>query len=152
YAGSPAIETYSKAKAFAQRALQLDSSLAQAHTSLGYTYNYLWLWQESEEELKRAIDLDPNYATGHQWYGTFLRNTGRFDQSQTEIKRAYELDPLSVIIGQSLAQGYLIKGDANAAVEQCDSVLRFRRYLTRGWGGLNLGWVLRLRGRAAQVH
>src|SRR5262249_35152419 len=78
YAGAPANETYSKAKAFAERALQLDNSLAQAHTSLGYTYNYLWQWQESEEELKRAIDLDPNYATGHQWYGTFLRNIGRF--------------------------------------------------------------------------
>src|SRR5215510_4436593 len=141
YAGAPANETYSKAKAFAERALQLDNSLAQAHTSLGYTYNYLWQWQESEEELKRAIDLDPNYATGHQWYGTFLRNTGRFDQSLTEVKRAYELDPLSVIIGQSLAQAYLIKGDANAAVEQGKRVVDLDPNYPRGHMQLGLAYL-----------
>ena len=141
YAGTPANETYPKAIAFAQRALQLDNSLAEAHTSLGYTYNYVWQWQQSEDELKRAIDLNPNYATGHQWYGTLLRNTGRFDQSLTELKRAQELDPLSVVIGQSLAQNYLIKGDVNSAVEQARRVIDLDPNYPRGRMQLGLAYL-----------
>src|SRR5438034_2938562 len=57
YTGTPAIETYPKAEAFAQHALQLDDSLAEAHTSLAYVYSNLWQWEQAEEEFKRAITL-----------------------------------------------------------------------------------------------
>ena len=77
YAGTPASETLPKAKAFAERALQLDSSLAEAHTSLGYIYNNLWRWKEAEEEFKRAIKLNPNYPTAHHWYSLCLLDLGR---------------------------------------------------------------------------
>src|SRR5262249_11882181 len=76
YTGAPASEALPKAKAFAERALELDSSLAEAHTSLGYAYNELWQWEKAEAEFKRALELNPNYPTGHQWYGLFLLDQG----------------------------------------------------------------------------
>src|SRR5712692_9807975 len=123
YAGTPTSEAIPKAKAFAERALQLDDSLAEARTSLAGAYQHLWQWQQSEEEFRRAIELNPNYATAHQWYSLLLRDTGRVDQSLTESKRAQELDPLSLVIGQSLAVGYLFQGDVNAAIEQARRVI-----------------------------
>jgi serine/threonine protein kinase/tetratricopeptide (TPR) repeat protein len=118
YAGAPANETLPKAKAFAERALQLDSSLAEAHTSLAYAYDVLWQWEKSEEEFKRALELNPSYPTAHQWYGLLLLDTGRFDEALAEGRRAQELDPLSLVIGQNLAQVYLIRGDMNSSMEQ----------------------------------
>jgi serine/threonine-protein kinase len=88
YAGTPASETLPKAKAFAERALQLDSSLAEAHTSLGYVYNGLWRWKEAEEEFKRAIELNPNYPTAHHWYSLCLLDVGRIDEATKTTERA----------------------------------------------------------------
>src|SRR4029077_19390054 len=119
YGGTPASETFPKAKAFAERALQLDASLAEAHTSLGYIYNNLWQWDQAEEESKRAIQMNPNYPNAHFWYALYLQDVGRFDEALTEAKRAYELDPLSLIIGSRLATNYLLEGDVNASVAQC---------------------------------
>jgi len=118
YVGTPASETYPKAKAFAQRALQLDSSLAEAHTSLAYVYSNLWQWEQAEEEFERAIKLNPNYPTAHHWYSLYLRNVGRFDEGMAEIKRAHELDPLSLVIGTTLTYAYLVEGDVNSAIAQ----------------------------------
>src|SRR6266699_2382408 len=109
YVGIPASEAYPKAKAFAQRALQLDSSLAEAHTSLAYVYSNLWLWEQAEEEFKRAIKLNPNYSTAHHWYSLYLLDLGRIDEAMAEIKRAHELDPLSLIIGTTLNYAYFAK-------------------------------------------
>jgi len=123
YAGTPASETLPKAKAFAERALQLDSSLAEAHTSLGYAYNELWQWEKAEAEFKRALELNPSYPTGHQWYGLFLLDQGRFDEALTEGRRAQELDPLSLVIGQNVAQAYLARGDINSSIEQARKLI-----------------------------
>jgi TolB-like protein/cytochrome c-type biogenesis protein CcmH/NrfG len=123
YVGSPSAESIPKAIAFAQRALQFDDSLAAAHTSLGYAYENVWQWQESEKEFLRAIELDPNYPTAHHWYALLLRDTGKVDQAIVELKRAQELDPLSRVIGQTLASAYITKGDVNNAVEEARRVI-----------------------------
>ena len=144
YAGSPASETYPKAKAFAQRALQLDDSLAEAHASLAFVYYYSWQWEQAEQGFKHAIELNPNYPSAHQWYGNFLRDRGRFDQALTEAKRAQELDPLSLVIGQNVAQLYLFRDDVNSAIEQCNRVLELdpnypRGHEVLGWAYLKQG-------------
>ena len=144
YAGSPASETYPKAKAFAQRALQLDDSLAEAHASLAFVYYYSWQWERAEQGFKHAIELNPNYPSAHQWYGNFLRDRGRVDQALTEAKRAQELDPLSLVIGQNVAQLYLFRGDVNSAIEQCNRVLELdpnypRGHEVLGWAYLKQG-------------
>src|SRR5215475_14549042 len=123
YAGTPASETLPKAKAFAERALQLDNSLAEAHTSLAFACDQLWQWEKAEEEFKRALELNPNYPTGHHWYAIQLLDTGRFDEALTEGRRAQELDPLSLVIGQNVAQAYLARGDINSSIEQARKLI-----------------------------
>jgi len=141
YGGTSASETLPKAKAFAERALQLDSSLAEAHTSLGYTYNELWQWEKAEAELKRALELNPNYPTGHQWYGLFLLDQGRFDEALNEARRAQELDPLSLIIGQNLAQTHLVRGDLNLAIAEARKLIDLDPRYARGHLQLGLAFL-----------
>jgi eukaryotic-like serine/threonine-protein kinase len=91
-----------KAKAAAQKALAIDDSLVEPHTSLASIYHNEWNWQEAEREFQRAIELNPNYATAHHWYSIYLATVGRFDETVKEAKQAAELDPLSLIISASL--------------------------------------------------
>lgn len=118
YTGGPEHETNPKTRAFAERALQLDDSLAEAHTSMAYSLALLWQWDRAEVGFKRAIELNPNYATAHHWYSLTLMETGRFEEAMREIKRAQELDPLSPIITSSVAQYYLQMGDVNSSIDQ----------------------------------
>jgi TolB-like protein/DNA-binding winged helix-turn-helix (wHTH) protein/Tfp pilus assembly protein PilF len=89
-----------KARAAAVRALEIDDTLAEAHTSLALiAENYDWDWQTAEKEYRRAIQLNPGYATAHHWYAECLAFEGRFDEALAESERAQQLDPLSLIIG-----------------------------------------------------
>src|SRR5262249_52721614 len=120
------------AKLLAQRALQLDGSLAEAHTSLAFAYHQLWQWDEAEAGFKHSIEMNPNYATTHHWYSLHLNDIGRFDDALTEIKRAQELDPISLIITLNLAQIYINRGDINSAVEQATRLLELDPNFPRG--------------------
>ena len=92
----PANDVMPKARAAAQKALQLDDSIAEAHTALGIgLYEYDYNLPAGEREFQRANALNPNYALAHLWYGYLLTNQGRFDQSLAEMNRGAELDPLS---------------------------------------------------------
>jgi len=141
YAATPASETLPKAKAFAERALQLDNSLAEAHTSLGYAYDELWQWEDAEKEFKRALELNPSYPTAHQWYGLLLLDKGRFDDALTEARRAQELDPLSLVIGQNVAQAYLARGDVNSSIEQARKVIDLDPRYPRGHQQLGFAYL-----------
>jgi eukaryotic-like serine/threonine-protein kinase len=141
YAGTPANETLPKAKAFAERALQLDNSLAEAHTSLGYVYNGLWRWEEAEQEFKRAIELNPNYPNAHHWYSLCLLDLGRIAEAKAEIKRAHELDPLSLIIGTTVTYAYLAEGDAKFAGAQSKKVVELDPNFSRGHEYLGLAYL-----------
>ena len=100
YAGGSPPDTWRKAQAAASRALALDSTSAEAFTSLGYgNMIYGWNWPAAEQNFQRAIAAGPNYATGHHWYGGFLAGRGRLVESLGEMGRAHQLDPLSRQIG-----------------------------------------------------
>ena len=117
-------ESYPKAKAAAIKALELDDTLGEAHTSLAYSLvNYDWDWRGAEREYQRAIQLNPNYATAHQWYAECLSMLGRHSEAIAEIKRAQELDPLSLIINQGVGGKYLYARRYDEAMAQ------FRRTL-----------------------
>lgn len=99
YDVASAKDSMPQAKAAALRALELDDSLAEAHTALGwYLATFEFDWAGSERELRRAIELNPKYATAHQWLGELLAQTKRFDESETEMRRALEADPLSPVV------------------------------------------------------
>jgi len=123
YAGVPASEIVPKARAAAERALQLDDSLAEAHASSASIYQKQWRWAEAEEEIKRAISLNPNYPSAHHWYAYYFYIMRQFDDAMREIKRAHELDPLSPVISENVANVYLLKNDLNLAVEQCQRTI-----------------------------
>jgi serine/threonine-protein kinase len=91
-----------RAKAAARRALDLDSQLAEAHTSMAFQCMFNdWDWAAAEGEFRRAIELQPSYATAHQWYGEFLTMHGRLDDAEREARLAVELDPLSTVMAVS---------------------------------------------------
>jgi TolB-like protein/Tfp pilus assembly protein PilF len=124
YAGTPSSETLPKARAAVLRALQIDDSLGEAHTSLGYINALSWQFREAEKEFKRGIELNPNYATAHHWYGLpCLSMLGRLDEAMAEIKRAQQLDPLSPIISTNDGSLYILTGDLNTAVEKLTKVI-----------------------------
>jgi tetratricopeptide (TPR) repeat protein len=100
YAGGSPADTWLKAQLAASKALHLNSTSAEAYTSLGYgNMIYAWDWKAAEENFKRAIAADPNYPTGHQWYGDYLASRGRLTESLAEMGLAHQLDPLSRQIG-----------------------------------------------------
>jgi eukaryotic-like serine/threonine-protein kinase len=120
----PPSEAWPKAKAAAMQALEIDDTLAEAHTSLGLVKEHNeWDWAGAEKEFKRAIELDPNSATAHLWYGDFLSNTGRLEDGMRETKKAQELDPLSPIINTTLGWQFYLSGQYDQAVEQLRKVL-----------------------------
>jgi TolB-like protein/Flp pilus assembly protein TadD len=118
-AGTPQ-DCYPKAKAAAKKALELDDTLAEAHTSLAYVLHVYDLdFDGSIREFQRAIELNPNYATAHHWYGIeLLASLGRFDESIAELKRALELDPLSLPINGALGRTYYFARRYDEAIEQ----------------------------------
>jgi TolB-like protein/Flp pilus assembly protein TadD len=118
-AGAPR-DCYPKAKAAAKKALELDDTLAEAHTSLGYVLHVCDLdFDGSTREFKRAIELNPNYATAHHWYGIeLLASLGRFDDAVRELKRGLELDPLSLPINAGLGRTYYFRRRYDEAIEQ----------------------------------
>jgi len=95
----PRREAMPRAKAAALTALQLDDSLAEAHTSLAFEeMHYEWDWPGSEREFKRALELNPNYATAHQWYALWFMAQGKAEQALDQLSLAEKADPLSIII------------------------------------------------------
>jgi class 3 adenylate cyclase/TolB-like protein len=117
-------EALSKGKAAAQRALELDDSLAEAHTALASLQDsFEYEWTESELGFRRALKLKPNYAVAHWQYGWLLVFVGRLDESVKEMQRAVELDPLSPAMTLDLNVPYTLKKDYDKAAAQCRKAL-----------------------------
>ena len=121
----PPREAFPQARAAAEKALSLDDSLAEPHTSLAYVYFYFdWNWQAAESEFKKAIVLNPNYATAHDYYTYFLMSMRRPEEAKTEIERALQLDPLSVPINTDIGFQMFYTGRYDAAIEQLKKTLQ----------------------------
>jgi eukaryotic-like serine/threonine-protein kinase len=126
YASMPAYpylspkDAFPQAKAAAQQALEIDPTLAEAHTFMAYSLViYDWNWVEAERSFKRAIELDPNNSAAHFRYGQiYLASLGRMDEALAEIKRGLELEPLDINMGATLAWAYLASGQIDKAFEQ----------------------------------
>ncbi|MGH7526488.1 MAG: protein kinase domain-containing protein [Gemmatimonadales bacterium] len=103
FGSKPPAEYLVQAKAMALKALEMDDTLAEAHTSLAYAR---WLgdldWSGAERGFKRALELKSSYVMAHEWYAEYLAALGRHDEALAEIKRAQQLDPLSVPVNRAV--------------------------------------------------
>jgi len=91
------LEAIPRARAAALKALELDHSLAEAHTSLaGIACTFDADWSAAERGYRRAFEINPSYAIAHQWWGTTLAGLGRHAEAAAEIRRALEIDPVSL--------------------------------------------------------
>ncbi|HEY6853644.1 MAG TPA: protein kinase [Gemmatimonadales bacterium] len=107
YRSVPVAEGFARSKEYARKALELDDTVAEAHSALGWaTYIYDWDFAEAGREFQRAIALDPRYPTARQWYAFFLAAMGRMDEALAEGHTALELDPASVSIRRSVGWLY----------------------------------------------
>ncbi len=124
YHGELPRDTYAEARAAAERALELDAALAEAHTSVAYVKQfYEWDWAGAEAELRRALALNPGSATAHQWYAELLSAMGRHDEALAEIRRATENDPVSLIVSSVEAHLLYLARRYDEAIEQCRKVI-----------------------------
>ena len=150
YDVASANDSMPQAKAAARRALEIDDSLAEAHTALGfYLFAYEWDHAGSEKEYRRAIELKPDYATAHHWLAAALAILKRFDESFAEIKRAEELDPLSRIIGTNFGDTFVYARRYDEAIAQ------YKRTLVRDpnfyYAHQALGWAYGAKGMYAEA-
>jgi serine/threonine protein kinase/Tfp pilus assembly protein PilF len=112
------------ARRAAERAIALDDTLAEAHTSLAYVLmNFDSDLDAAAREFERAIALDPNYATARQWYSRLLVTTGRYDEAIQEIRRAEALEPLSLVIIAETGGVYADAGRYDEAIAECRRAL-----------------------------
>ncbi len=111
-------ESYQKTRAAAEKALELDDRLAEAHTALAIV-KFLndGDWKGSQQEFQRAIDGNANYAPAHQWYAEWLYDQARFADAEAEMRKAYELDPLSLVIGTGLGDVFYYSRQFQRAVD-----------------------------------
>ncbi len=117
-------ETFPRAEAAAQRALELDDALAEAHAALGLVrLEYGWDWTAAEREFIRAIELNPSYPTAHQFYSWYLGSVLRVDESIAEGKRALELDPLSMFRSADLGLSLYMVRQYDRSREQAKKTL-----------------------------
>ncbi|UCF41044.1 MAG: protein kinase [Gemmatimonadota bacterium] len=118
YRGVPVEEGMRRAKREARRALELDETLAEAHTSLAWvSFIYDWDWQGAGREFRRAIELNPRYATARQWHSWLLMAMGHIEESLAEGRVALELDPVSISVRRSLGWQYFYARRPARAIE-----------------------------------
>ena len=116
YSGTPAAVALPRAQEATEKALRLDNTLAEAHTTLAFIHQSQWKFDAAEKEYKHSIELNPKYATTYHWYSLMLHYGGRSDEASSVIQRAYEIDPLSPIIILNVGLGFLFKGQYDEAL------------------------------------
>jgi eukaryotic-like serine/threonine-protein kinase len=148
YAGPwlPYVEALPKWRAAAQKALELDPDLAEAHVAvalvlIGADYD----WPAGEKEIRRAIQLKPNLALAHDLYGTFLDTQGRFEEAQAEHGRAIELDPLTPLFITNLSASYYFMRRYDLGIKQAHKALDLDPNFVVGHS--SLGWCHMMSGQ-----
>ena len=150
YNVASADDSYPKAEAAANRALSLNSNLAEAHTALGFvSYRYHLKWKEAEQHFKKAISLNPSYATAHQWYASYLAATGRLNEAVAEAKTAHELEPFSLTIYSDYIRGLYYAGLLDQAHGEALKLREMDPNFMRGY--YELGLVLEEQGKLEEA-
>src|ERR1700674_4721736 len=137
-------EALPKAKAAAIKALELDSSLSEAHTSLGYSLRaFDWDFDSAGKEFQRAIELNPGYATAHHWNAMNLGLLGRPKEALVEMRKAENLDPLSLIINADLEEFLLLTHSYDESVKQGRKIIEMDSTFAIGHKQLGDAYLLK---------
>jgi TolB-like protein/Flp pilus assembly protein TadD len=147
--GSNPRDELPKALEAARKAVELDDTLAEAHTSLARALASTLQLSAAMSEFKRAIELNPSYATAHQWFGECLQSQGRVEEALAELKRAQELDPLSLIINSVLGFAFDTVGKSDEAITQLHKTIEMDPNFANTHG--MLGNVLEHRGQLKEA-
>jgi TolB-like protein/Tfp pilus assembly protein PilF len=147
--GSNPRDELPKALEAARKAVELDDTLGEAHTSLARALASDLQLPAAMSEFKRAIELNPNYATAHQWFGECLQSQGHLEEALAELKRAQELDPLSLIINSVLGFALDTVGKSDEAIAQLHKTIEIDPNFVNANG--QLGNVLEHRGRLKEA-
>jgi TolB-like protein/DNA-binding winged helix-turn-helix (wHTH) protein len=124
YGYSPGSATILNAQTAAQKAIQLDNSLAEGHAAMAYlNFMWLWDWATAEREFQQAIQLNRNYAPAHHWYALYLAVMSRKPEAVSEIKLAQRLDPVSPIVNTAVGFVSFFNRDYDDAIKDCKAVL-----------------------------
>jgi len=120
-----------KAKSYAEKAIEKNSNLASAYTSLAWVlHNYEYDWKGAEENYSKAIELNSNYATVNHWFGIFLSNNGRHNKAIETVKKAAELDPQSMIIQYTVGQMLLVAEQSEEALKYVERAHKMNPYFS----------------------
>ena len=123
YVPMPPSEAVPQLQTAATKAIELDSSLAEAHTAMAEVYSFQWRWKEGLAESERAISLNPGYGVGHHNVALALALIGRNAEALTHMQRARELDPLSLIINTDFGWVYYLGRRYEEAIAQYQTAL-----------------------------
>jgi len=138
-----------KAQAAAEKALQLDETLPEAHQAQGtLRFNY-WEWAAAEREYKRAIELNPSFSRAHAVYSNYLSSMGQHEQAIAGARRARELDPLSTAVNYRIGAVLFNARRYDEAIEQLKKTLELdpNYTLTHLW----FGYAYAAKGQYAQA-
>ena len=139
YRAAPVGEGLERARQLAERAIELDDTVAEAHTSLAWvTFIHDWDWPRAGRAFRRAIELDPRYSVARQWHSWYLAAMARLAEAVAEGERAVELDPASVSIHRTLGWLYLVARQPARAVRQIERALVMNPEATETYALLGL--------------
>lgn len=142
YGVEPTKQAYPSAKAAALKALELEPSLAEAHTSLGMVaFYYEWNWPQAEREFQRSIELNPYYPLGHTWYALELAAMGRLDESLSQIQRALHLDESSPSINTELGRVYYWRHEYDLAIAAYQQAIKLDPQFSRAHTRLGIAYA-----------
>jgi TolB-like protein/Tfp pilus assembly protein PilF/tRNA A-37 threonylcarbamoyl transferase component Bud32 len=153
YSFSKRQEAYQKGRRAAVRALEIDDTLAEAHTSLGLVkYAYDWDWKGAEKEIKQAIELNPGYASAHLFYAHYLVGVNRLDEAIAEMEQAYKLDPLCLQINVDIGFILYFAGRYDRAMKAFQKMIELDPNHPYGHIGLGLVYLQKLMTDEALVE
>lgn len=143
YREIPEQQPWVKSRQAAEKAIQLDPSLAEAHAARGFALAWQdWKWAEAEEELKLALELDPGSADAHGAYAmAYLMPQGRIEQALAELKQALDIDPNSVLTNLGYSYALLIAGQCDRAIAQYRRTLELVPLRPDTWWDLGMAYA-----------
>ncbi len=136
YGQIPIQEAIARAAPLVEKALKLDSNLAEAHASRGFINRLERDSAGAERSLRRALDLNPDYSMAHAWLGLTLTDLGRLREARAAFEHAWEADPLSPIIGSNLGFSLVKSGELDAAREHFQRVMEIAPGFTVAHSGM----------------